>query len=103
MTDTTSEMVESVEQILQDKEKSKAVVRQLLKDFGGMQIYLPLPGSAFREEDEKELYDAYTGDNQRELCRRFGISFNTFYNILRREKNRRVEEYTKKTQKELNF
>ena len=103
MTDTAAEMVASVELVLKDNAKSQDVVRQLLKDFGGMQIYLPLPGSAFREESEKEIYDAYTGDNQREICRRYKITFNTLYVILRREKNRREEKYAKKTQKELGF
>ena len=94
MTETVTEMVDSVEKILDDKDLSKKVIRQLLKDFGGMQVYLPMADSAFRIDDDKTIYDEFDGGNMKEICRKYSMTFNTFYAILRREKTRRAENAT---------
>ena len=103
MTETVTEMVESVERILDDRDLSKKVVRELLKDFGGMQVYLPLASAAFKADDDKAIYDEFDGINKRVLCRKYDITFNTFYEILRREKERRAGETEKRIVKELDF
>jgi Mor family transcriptional regulator len=54
--------------------------------YGGGQIYIPLD----RVRRDAALYAAFTGDNHFELARRFRMSLNSVYKILRREKARRT-------------
>ncbi len=103
MTETVEEMIRSVDEVLGDTSQSKKVVRQLLNDFGGLQVYLPLPSTAFRDEDHKAIYDEFDGTNQKELCRKYGISFTAFYRICSKEKKRRAAESSKSLEKELPF
>lgn len=103
MTENVREMVESVEKVLDDPELSMKVVRQLLDDHGGMQVYLPLAESAFRLEDEAQIYDEFDGANIKEICRKWKKSFTTVYQILEREKERRRIEAVKSTQKSFDF
>ncbi len=103
MTETVEEMVMSVEAVLDDRELSKQVVRQILKDFGGMQVYLPRPESAFRKDDYAAINEAFDGTNARELCREYNITFNTLYKIIRQERDRKKEDLAKKAARELPF
>ena len=89
MTETVKEMVESVDKVLEDPALSKKVMRQFLDDFGGIQMYLPRPESAFKLEDEAAIYDDFDGANMRHICRKWKISFSTGYQIIKREKERR--------------
>lgn len=103
MTETAAEMIESVEQVLGDHELARQVVRQLLTDFGGLQIYLPMASNAFKDDDDARIYDDFTGANQREICRKYNISFATLYNIIRREKDRRSGKRVEGLQSDLDF
>lgn len=103
VTETTAEMIESVEKVLGDHEMAKSVVRQILDDFGGMQIYLPMASNAFKDDDDVRIYDDFDGTNHREICRKYNISFATFYNIIRREKDRRAGERSERLQSRLDF
>lgn len=96
-------MIESVEQVLGDHELARQVVRQLLTDFGGLQIYLPMASSAFKDDDDARIYDDFNGANQREICRKYNISFATLYNIIRREKDRRSSGHVEGLQSDLDF
>lgn len=103
MTETAAEMIESVEQVLGDHELARQVVRQLLTDFGGLQIYLPMASNAFKDDDDARIYDDFNGANQREICRKYNISFATLYNIIRREKDRRSSGRVEGLQSDLDF
>ncbi len=103
MTETVEEMVMSVNSVLDDWELSKKAVREILKSFGGMQVYLPRPESAFKEDDYAEICEAFDGTNARELCNRYSMSFNTLYTIIRRERDRKKQERAKNAVIELQF
>ncbi len=88
--DMAAEMVESVKKVVGDESQATRVVRQLLADFGGTQVYLPMVATAFRDELEAEVYDSFDGSNQREICTRYQISFTTLYAIIKREREKRI-------------
>ena len=101
--DMATEMIESVKKVVGDEGSATRVVRQLLVDFGGTQVYLPMVGTAFRDELEAEVYDSFNGSNQREICTRYGISFTTLYAIVKRERERRVGKREEASQQELDL
>lgn len=82
-------LIDSVNRVLNDEETSVKVVRQLTKDFGGGQVYIPLEKFAFKEEFEKEVYERFDGCNIRELSKEFNISRNTVRRIIADERKRR--------------
>lgn len=83
MTETVQELIDVVDKALNDRELSKMVVRQILDYFGGMQIYLPKTESAFREEIDEAIFQAFNGRNHKEVVRSFDITIQRLYEILR--------------------
>ena len=91
------DLVSSVDKVLGEKEKSKKVARQVMRDFGGSQIYIPLERSAFKEDIENEMYEMYNGANISEIARKYSCSFTTVYDSIKHVRKRRAER--KKTSK----
>lgn len=96
MTETVQEMIDVVDKVLNDRELSKTVVRQILDYFGGMQIYLPKTDRAFREEIDEAVYQAFNGRNHKDVVRSFDITIQRLYEILRakrRSKNTATQRW----------
>lgn len=89
MTETVQEMIDVVDKVLDDRELSKMVVRRILDYFGGMQVYLPKTESAFREEIDEAIYQAFNGHNHKEVVRSFDITIQRLYEIIRAKRSGR--------------
>ena len=83
MTETVAEMIDVVDDVIEDRELSKMVVMKIIHHFGGMQVYLPRPETAFREDLENTIYAAFNGVNHRDVVREFGITMQRLYEIIR--------------------
>lgn len=103
MTENVTEMIESVEKVVNDKELSKKIIKQILNDFGGMQLYLPRVDSAFKEDNDRAIAEEFDGTNTKALCRKYNITFNTLYAVVRRERDRKSKERSKSLVRELDF
>jgi Mor family transcriptional regulator len=55
------------------------------KSYGGGQIYIPMD----RARRNAEIYREFTGDNHFEPARKYRMTLNSVYKILRSEKARR--------------
>lgn len=81
-------LIDSVNKVVEDEDTASKVVRQLTKDFGGGQVYIPLEKFAFKEAFEREVYEKFNGCNIRELSREYNISKNTVRRIIKDERKR---------------
>ncbi len=91
MTDTAEDIFSSILKVVDDYELAQKILRQILEDNGGLRIYLPQAESAFRAEKETAIMAEFNGLNSKELCRKYQISSNTFYTILRRHRERQLK------------
>jgi len=103
MNENIVEMISSVNRVVDDEVLARDVVRQILRDFGGMQLYLPKADSAFRVDDDKEIAELYNGTNMKQICRKYNVASNTVYAIVRREKDRKAKERAERSQGVFNF
>lgn len=87
MTENVREMIDVIDGVLKDKKKSKMVMRKILEYFGGMQTYLPRVDTAFREEFDEEIYQAFDGHNHKEVVRTYGITIQRLYEIIRNRRS----------------
>lgn len=83
MTDTVEEMIREINKELNDLEKSKAVMMNILSYFGGMQVYIPKLETAFRFDFEKKIYESFNGHNHKEVVRQYNITTQKLYEIIR--------------------
>lgn len=51
--------------------------------YGGVQWYIPVEKTAFRKQIAQEIAQEYNGsvDSMRDLCRKYGMSFNQMYRL----------------------
>lgn len=81
----------SINTVVGDEGKSKEIARQITRDFGGAQLYIPYEKNAFREEMEEEIVNEFDGANSREVARKYGITVSTFYKILKKVRKKRIQ------------
>lgn len=62
----------------------------LADDWGGQSIYIPMDLSAKLSARNEEIYKLFTGDNISELAKRFGLSVQTVYRIVKAERFKRA-------------
>ncbi|WP_042886363.1 Mor transcription activator family protein [Cupriavidus necator] len=55
--------------------------RGLRRLLGGQEVYIPAPD---RRERDEAIRAAFNGRNRDEVCRQFGISKTTFYEVINR-------------------
>jgi hypothetical protein len=55
----------------------------ILKLFGGLNLHIPMLGSAFQHFRNKSIRDRFDGNNHRELAKEFGISEKYCKDLLR--------------------
>ncbi len=103
MTETVEDIFNSILKVIDDYGQAHKILEQILEDNGGLQVYLPLKSRAVKEELDQAIYEVFEGNNIKEVCKRFNVSFNRVYDAIRREKKRRAEVMTKKLDRELPF
>ena len=73
------------------KTAAKRLADELATFWGGQQVYIPMD----LVRRNKAIYDAFTGDNQHELARKFRMSTNHIYQIIKCERDRRRHQQAK--------
>lgn len=58
--------------------------------WGGQAVYIPMDTAMKMCTRNSEIWEAYTGDNIYHLVKRFGLSRQTIYRIIRDERARRA-------------
>ena len=86
------DLVSSVNKVIKQEDVSKKVARQVMRDFGGSQIYIPLEKSAFKEDIEDEMFEMYTGANISEIARKYNCSFTTVYDSIKHVRERKKHQ-----------
>lgn len=103
-----SDLAQTVSQKLQnlvelDKDLSEhvglEVARCIAEHWGGQYIYFLKDDNFIRPSRDQQIYDEFTGNNHSELVRKYGISLQWLYSII---KYKRKEELERR-QPSLNF
>ena len=58
--------------------------------WGGQSVYIPMDLVARMSSRNAEIYSAFAGDNISELVRKFGLSRQAIYRIVKAEKEKRA-------------
>jgi len=59
-----------------------AIVKQLAKDWGGQQVYIPKSMMLELDERDRQIYKEFTGTNQPQLAKKYNMSVVRVYQIL---------------------
>jgi len=65
------------EALYRDIRKGKSII-EICKDYGGLQIYIPLQSRYIKEKIRRE----FDGRNHRQLAKKYGLSMRQIYRIL---------------------
>ena len=60
------------------------IMRAIAEHAGGAQVYIPKADSIERCARDEAIWQAFRGDNHRELARRYGVTEIHVYRIIRR-------------------
>lgn len=92
--ESVTDLIISISKVTNNDEISRKIVRQIARDMGGQQVYIPLENRAFREDFEWEVYEDYrrSDGNVKALAKRHGISTREVYRIINRGNQKRKEE-----------
>jgi Mor family transcriptional regulator len=101
---TTGRTAEELHGLLRDAAGDPGadlMFEKIMALFGGYQVYIPMEKYAFRGTIAREIYERYDGNNETvgDLCREYGISFNTVYRLYyegRDEKSQIQFDFTEK-------
>lgn len=58
--------------------------------WGGQNVYFPMGLTMKLSKRDQQIYDAFTGDNQPDLARKFGVSLQWVYRILKIQKQQDI-------------
>lgn len=64
--------------------QSGATIRDIVKEYGGMSIYVPSYGLTYRKGDVMEAYNR--GDQPKRIARDQGLSLSRVYEIIKEER-----------------
>jgi len=64
------------------RQAALAIVKQLAKDWGGQQIYIPKAMMLELDERDRQIYAEFNGHNQPQLAKKHGISVVRVYQII---------------------
>jgi Mor family transcriptional regulator len=69
------------------------MLEKLMALYGGYQIYIPMEKKAFHQLIVREIYEKYDGINATigDLCREYGLSFNTVYKFYHEGRNEKAQ------------
>jgi Mor family transcriptional regulator len=93
---TTGNTTEELHGVLRDAvgdSDAVMILEKIMALFGGHQIYIPMERGAFRDTIAREIYERYDGSHETvgDLCRRYGISFNTMYKLYYRGRDNKAQ------------
>jgi Mor family transcriptional regulator len=93
---TTGKTTEELHGVLRDaagERDAALMLKKLMALYGGYQIYVPMEKGAFREAIAREIYERYDGSGETigDLCREYGISFNTLYKLYYRGRDNKAQ------------
>lgn len=70
-----------------DKDKAEQVGREIAdrmaSHWGGQNIYFPMGLSYKLSQRDRQIYDDFTGSNHSELARKYGVSLQWIYKIVK--------------------
>ena len=92
--ESVTDLINSVTKVTNNNELSCKIVRQIARDMGGQQVYIPLEVRAFKDDFEHEVFEDYrrSDGSVKALAKRHGISAREAYRIINRCNRRRKEE-----------
>ncbi|MDD3310997.1 Mor transcription activator family protein [Pseudodesulfovibrio sp.] len=73
----------------QAKEFSEAAACYIADLWGGQLIYVPKDMASRINSRDSKIYGEFVGDNQAELARKFGLSFQHICRIIKKERAKR--------------
>jgi Mor family transcriptional regulator len=93
---TTGKTTEELHGLLRDTVgdgDAGRILEKLMALYGGYQIYVPIEKKAFRQLIVREIYEKYDGINKTigDLCREYGIAFNTVYKFYHEGRNEKAQ------------
>lgn len=71
------------------REIAQGAAVRLADHWGGQSVYIPMDLVAKMSSRNADIFEAFTGDNISELVRKFGLSRQAIYRIIRTERERR--------------
>lgn len=71
------------EQVLAVAEESTDTV---LDEFGGENLYIPKNISGKAHRRNRQIYDEFTGDNHDELAKKYGVTLQRIYAIIKEQR-----------------
>ena len=74
------QMIETVDRVIDDESKAKAVVFAIMKEYGGERLYIPANDYVSRNAEIRELHAA--GLTPEQLARRYRLSVRTIGRIV---------------------
>jgi Mor family transcriptional regulator len=93
---TTGKTTEELHGVLRDAvgdREAGLILEKIMALFGGYQIYIPMEKKAFHQLIVQEIYEKYDGINKTigDLCREYGMSFNTIYNFYHEGRDNKAQ------------
>ena len=91
LADNLSSILTDKADISKDDAKTiaQAAAAHIADNWGGQSVYIPMDLVARMSSRNREIYDAFTGDNISELVSIFGLSRQTIYRIVKNEREKR--------------
>jgi Mor family transcriptional regulator len=82
---------------------AEKIIEKLMAFYGGIQLYIPLERTGFKEDIANEIYEKYDGTNESmsELCRNYNLSFAQVYRYVHNVMETKRRERERKKQREL--
>lgn len=70
------------------KQVGEIVSNLIIEEWGGQNIYVPLNIAYKREKRDAMILEEFTGDNVSELARKYNLSVQAVYRIIKKERER---------------
>lgn len=69
---------------LEGKALARFVSKEISRNFGGEMVYIPKDSAFLRQAKHQDILSEFDGTNHRELARKYGVSMQAIYHILKR-------------------
>ncbi|MCP1292943.1 MULTISPECIES: Mor transcription activator family protein [Chromobacterium] len=76
----------------QAEQLGQEIAERMAKHWGGQNIYFPIGLSYQSSLRDQQIYGEFTGGNHAELARRYGVSLQWIYKIIKTERQRELEQ-----------
>jgi Mor family transcriptional regulator len=82
---------------------AEKILEKFMAFYGGIQVYIPLERTGFKEDISREIYEKYDGthESMNELCRHYNLSFAQVYRCVHNAMEIKRRERERKSQREL--